>query len=120
MEAGMKTHHGGCHCGNVRYDVQMDLGEVMQCNCSICSKTGSLLAFTSDDRFELRSGSDDLTDYQFASKNIHHLFCEKCGVRSFARGKGSDGKPMVAINVRCLEGVDLEKLKVKAFDGASL
>jgi hypothetical protein len=116
----MKTHQGGCHCGNVRYDVKMDLGEVMECNCSICSKTGSLLAFTGEDQFELKSGKEQLHDYQFAAKNIHHFFCEKCGIRSFARGKGPDGKPMVAINVRCLEDVDLGALKVKSFDGRSL
>jgi hypothetical protein len=116
----MKTYNGSCHCGDVRYDVKMDLGEVMECNCSICSKTGSLLAFATDDGFDLKSGKDHLTDYQFASKNIHHLFCDRCGVRSFARGKGPDGKPMVAINVRCLEGVDVDSLKRKAFDGRSL
>jgi hypothetical protein len=116
----METHRGGCHCGNVRYEVTMDLGEVIECNCSICSKTGTLLAFTGDEQFKLQSGDDHLTDYQFAGKKIHHVFCDRCGIRSFARGTGPNGKPMVAINVRCLEGVDLDALTRKAFDGRSL
>jgi hypothetical protein len=115
----VKTYQGSCHCGDVRYDVQLELGEVVECNCSICSKAGTLLAFTGEGQFTLRSGEDRLTDYQFASKNIHHLFCTRCGVKSFARGRGPNG-PMVAINVRCLEGVDLDALERKAFDGRSL
>jgi hypothetical protein len=104
--AKAKTHTGGCHCGSVRYEVTMPLGEVMQCNCSICSKTGALLAFAPADQFRLLSGGDRLTDYQFGKK--------------FARGTGPDGKEMAAINVRCLDGVDLSALKVNEFDGASL
>ena len=116
-----KNFTGGCHCGNVRFDVTADLsGGVMACNCSICSKRGSLLTFVPADKFALRAGEDDLTDYQFGKKIIHHLFCRQCGVASFARGKGPDGKEMVAINVRCLDGVDIAALTITPFDGRSL
>ena len=63
---------------------------------------------------------DRLTDYQFKTKTIHHLFCPVCGIRSFARGIGPDGREMIAINVRCLEDVDLASLPVRPFDGRSL
>jgi hypothetical protein len=36
-------HQGGCHCGKVRYDVEMTLSKALSCNCSICSKRGTLL-----------------------------------------------------------------------------
>jgi len=114
------THTGGCHCGAVRYEVTADLGRVIECNCSICSKTGSLLAFAPTSQFRLLAGADHLTDYQFAKKQIHHLFCKTCGIRSFARGTGPDGQPMVAVNVRCLDGVDPSNLDVTAFDGRAL
>jgi len=68
-----KTYTGGCHCGSVRYEVALELGELLACNCSICSKTGSLLAFAPAARFSLRAGADQLSDYQFAGKRIHHL-----------------------------------------------
>ena len=116
----MTTHRGGCHCGNVRFEVDTDLREVMECNCSICSKTGSRLAFVPPEQFRLLSGGDRLTDYQFKTKTIHHLFCPVCGIRSFARGRGADGREMIAINVRCLEDVDLASLPVRPFDGRSL
>ena len=116
----MKAHRGGCHCGNVRYEVDADLREVMECNCSICSKTGSRLAFVPPEQFRLLSGGNQLSDYQFKTKTIHHLFCPVCGIRSFARGKGPDGREMIAINVRCLEDVDINSLPVRPFDGRSL
>ena len=91
----------------------------MSCNCSICRKRGALLAFVpaANSSWERRYA---LTDYQFNKKIVHHLFCDTCGVCSFARGTGPDGAEMIAINVRCLDGVDLDGLNVVTFDGASL
>ncbi|WP_072377561.1 GFA family protein [Hyphomicrobium sp. NDB2Meth4] len=114
------TYTGGCHCGAVRYEVEMSLDGVISCNCSICRKRGALLAFAPAEKFTLRSGEDRLTDYLFNHKVIHHLFCATCGVGSFARGRQPDGAEMVAVNVRCLDGVDLDTLNVRKFDGASL
>ncbi|HYV65964.1 MAG TPA: GFA family protein [Myxococcales bacterium] len=114
------THRGGCHCGAVRYSVEIDLSKaVTQCNCSICSRTGALLSFVPAGSFTLEKGEDSLTDYQFKKKNIHHFFCKVCGVRSFARGQGRTG-PMVAINTRCLDEIDATALQVQRFDGKSL
>jgi len=115
-----KNHAGGCHCGAVRYQATSDLAQVLSCNCSICQKRGALLTFIPAEQFKLLSGEDALTDYQFNRKIIHHLFCKTCGVGSFARGKGPDGREMVAINVRCLDDVDLALLAVTPFDGKSM
>jgi hypothetical protein len=119
-EAKVSTYSGGCHCGKVRYEVEADLGTVIACNCSICSKRGSLLSFVPAGRFRLEKGEGDLTDYHFNKHVIHHLFCSTCGILSFAKGKAKDGKDMVAINVRCLDGVDLDALTITKFDGRSL
>ncbi|OGZ45249.1 MAG: aldehyde-activating protein [Candidatus Ryanbacteria bacterium RIFCSPHIGHO2_02_FULL_48_12] len=115
----MKTYMGGCHCGAVRYKVETDLVKVISCNCSHCAKKGMLLAFVPSEQFRLLSGEDNLTDYQFNKKIIHHLFCSTCGVQSFSRGAGKDGKEMVGINVRCLDDVDVESLMLTPFDGKS-
>jgi hypothetical protein len=118
--ADVKTYSGSCHCGNVRFEASTDLKMVVQCNCSICSRAGYLLTFVSPEQFKLLKGEGELTDYQFNKKNVHHLFCSTCGVRSFGRGTGPGGKEMVAVNVRCLEGVDPGGLTVTSFDGKSL
>jgi hypothetical protein len=114
------TYVGSCHCGKVHYEVTMALGEVVACNCSMCGRTGTLLAFVPATQFTLKSGDDALRDYQFAKKHIHHLFCTTCGVKSFARGSTPDGRELVAVNVRCLDGVDVASLSVKHFDGRIL
>ncbi len=116
----IKTHAGGCHCGKVRFEVQADVSHVMSCNCSICQRTGALMAFVGADHFTLKSGSEALSDYQFGKKHVHHQFCSTCGVRSFGHGMGPNGQPMYMINVRCLDDIDLEPLAVKKFDGKSL
>jgi hypothetical protein len=115
-----KTYTGSCHCGRVRFEVHTALSKVYSCNCSICSRTGALLAFVPAADFKLLAGSDDQTDYQFHKKNIHHLFCNTCGVRSFSTGKGHGGAEMRAVNARCLEGVDARELPVEYVDGRSL
>ncbi|MGD2132408.1 MAG: GFA family protein [Maricaulaceae bacterium] len=114
-----KTYTGGCHCGAVKYEVDLALETVNQCNCSHCRRKGFLLAFAPASSFRLISGDDAQTEYRFNKKTIEHLFCKTCGVQSFGRGEMPSG-PVVAINVRCLEGVDANALEIKAIDGASL
>jgi hypothetical protein len=116
----MAKYGGGCHCGRVRYEVETDLNPVISCNCSICQKQGALWAFPKPVQFTLLSGVDDLTDYLFNKKTIHHLFCRNCGVASFARGKNADGSEGVSINVRCLDDIDVHALTLTPFDGKSL
>jgi hypothetical protein len=115
-----QTYDGGCQCGNVRYQVALELGTVMACNCSRCGKLGSLLAFVPAADFKLVSGDGAMTDYQFNKHAIHHWFCPTCGIQSFGTGKNPDGGEVVAINARCLDGVDVDSLTMKKFDGRSL
>jgi hypothetical protein len=111
---------GGCHCGAVRFEVATALERVNTCNCSICSKKGFIWTFVPKDRFRLLSGEGDLQEYLFNKHRIHHLTCRICGVESFARGTGPGGTDVVAINVRCLDGIDLAGLRPVEFDGKSL
>jgi hypothetical protein len=114
----MTTHTGSCHCGAVRYEATLDLQKpVISCNCSMCGRTGTLLTFIPESDFKLLQGEDALTDYQFNKHVIHHLFCKVCGTKSFARGVGRDGAPTVAVNARCLEGVELGALQIMSYDG---
>jgi len=119
--AESKAYKGSCHCGKVAYTVNLDLtGELITCNCSICSRTGSILTFVPLEQFKLERGEDALTDYQFGKKSIQHLFCSTCGVRAFMRGSMPNGAKVAAVNARCLEGVDVTTLKTKQYNGAAL
>jgi len=116
-----QTYTGGCHCGAVRYEADMDLSKgTLRCNCSMCSKTRAWLIGISADDFRLLKGEEMLSDYQFNRKNIHHLFCKKCGIKSFGRGKGANGKPMVAVMLNSVENIpdaELAALPITYVDG---
>jgi hypothetical protein len=116
-----QTYSGGCQCAKVRYQVTMDIGEVIACNCSRCGRLGSLLAFAPITQFKLLSGETDLTSYQFNRQMIDHKFCSTCGIESFAIGKNpKTGALLAAVNVRCLDDIDVDGLKVRKVDGKSL
>ncbi|MFA0813391.1 GFA family protein [Microbulbifer epialgicus] len=114
-----KYYKGGCQCGAVDFETDVDINNAITCNCSRCKPMGFVLAFTPAEKFRLKSGSDKLTEYLFNKKEIRHLFCSICGVESFAYGE-SAGHPMVAINLNCLEGVDTRELNPNPVDGASV
>ncbi|MBL9102201.1 MAG: GFA family protein [Myxococcales bacterium] len=115
-----QTYTGGCHCGRVRFEVQANLDTVISCNCSICSKSGFLAAFTPAAAFKQTSGQDSMKEYLFNKMRAHHQFCTHCGIKPFSHGKGPDGGDMVVFNVRCLDDIDLAGLKLTPFDGKSL
>ncbi|HWL62214.1 MAG TPA: GFA family protein [Steroidobacteraceae bacterium] len=115
----MASYHGSCQCGAVSYDVEIDLGHTITCNCSRCQRMGFVLAFAPAEAFQLRSGADTLTEYRFASKTIRHLFCSTCGVESYAEGRKPDGSAVIAVNVNCLKGVEPRSLDSQHVDGRS-
>lgn len=115
----MTTYTGGCHCGKVRYEVDTELASVISCNCSHCAMKGLLLTFVPRDSLRLLSGEETLAEYRFNKKVIEHLFCKECGVESFAYGQDQEGNRMAAINVRCLDGVNVEEVAASSFDGRS-
>lgn len=117
----MAVHHGSCHCGAVQFDAELALENLAVCNCSICGRTGAIMAFVPKAALVRTAGDDALTDYQFGKKSIHHVFCTTCGVRPYAWGKGQDGAEYAMINVRCIDGVDVNKITItQQYDGKSL
>ena len=114
------SFRGSCHCGKLAYAVDEPLpAKAMACNCSICRRKGALHHFTTPDRFRRQASAEDIRVYTFNKHVIRHQFCKTCGCAPFADGMGPKG-PMVEINLRCAEGIDLDSLDIARFDGASL
>ena len=111
----MRTFEGGCHCGKVRFRVTTDLARVSECNCSVCTKKGFLHLIVEPRHFELLSGREALSTYQFNTRTAKHHFCETCGIHSFYVPRSDPDK--IDVNVRCLEGVDLAGISIARFDG---
>jgi len=115
----MTTYQGSCHCGRIAYEVDGELTQAIECNCSHCSRKGYLLWFVERPQLKLRTPEDDMSTYLFNKHVIQHRFCPNCGCAPFGLGEDPKGKAMAAINVRCIEGVELGALKRIPYDGRS-
>jgi hypothetical protein len=109
------THRGGCHCGAVAFEVDAPARlTVSDCNCSICRMSGYLHLIVPRSRFRLLRGEAELAEYRFGSDTARHLFCRRCGVKSFYVPRSNpDG---YSVNVRCLDRATIEQVDVEPFD----
>ena len=117
---GTMKHQGSCHCGKIRYEVDGDVHHAMACNCSICSRKGSLMWFVPRASFRLLTPESNLSTYTFNKHVIKHHFCATCGIHPYGEGVDPKGNEMAAINIRTLEDIDLSKIPIKQFDGKSM
>lgn len=112
----MPTYRGSCHCGDVAFEVDGDLDHVVDCNCSYCGRAGYLHWNVTPQQLRILRGEGAYRTYQFGTGTSRNHFCARCGISPF-RVPRSDPH-LLDVNVRCLEGVDLSKLKIQKFDGA--
>lgn len=113
-------HKGSCHCGKIAFEVEGDIDSALACNCSICSRKGSLLWFVPRERLTLHTPEEAASTYTFNKHVIKHRFCPTCGIHPYGEGVDPKGNAMAAINIRCLEDVDLACVPVHNFDGRSV
>jgi hypothetical protein len=111
----LATHHGGCHCGRVRFEVDAPAAlQVLDCNCSICRMAGFLHLIVPKARFRLLSGEGDLGEYTFNTGAAKHRFCRHCGIKSFYVPRSHpDG---IDVNARCLDPATIASIEVTPFD----
>ncbi len=112
----MSRRSGSCHCGAVAFEVEGEIGEVLECNCSMCRRRGHLHWTVPRESFHLLRGEEALRTYTFGSGVARHLFCGTCGICSFYVPRSDPDK--VSVNLRCVDGVDLASLRITPFDGA--
>jgi len=117
----MATHTGSCHCGKIAYAFESDpITGGLECNCSMCQRRGSILHFIPASALTLRTPRENLGTYRFNKRVIDHHFCPTCGVSPFGEGTDPKGNRMVAINLRCVDGIEPQKLAIQHFDGRSI
>lgn len=116
----MTTHTGSCHCGSVAFEVEGEIDSALACNCSMCGRRGSLLWFVPRAALRLTTPESAAATYTFNKHLIQHRFCPTCGIHPYGEGTAPDGNAMAAINLRCVEGVDLDAIPVHRYDGRSL
>jgi hypothetical protein len=112
----MPTFQGRCHCSAVRFEIDALIERVTFCNCSLCARTGYLHIYVPPERFRLHAGSEAaLTTYSWGTGTARHQFCKHCGISAFRRPRSDPH--VYDVNVRCLEGLDVDSLPVDRFDG---
>ncbi len=125
----MTTYRGSCHCGRNRFEVDLDLDHVRVCDCSICRRRGALIHRVEADQLRMLTPLEDLTRYQWHTRTAEDYFCPVCGILPFRRPRHRTPTETAAgvrefsgwsINVRCLEGVDLDGVPVKRVHGSRL
>ena len=114
--AALRNRAGGCHCGAVRFEVDLPKAfEVEDCNCSICAMSGNLHVIVPASRFRLLQGADSLAEYTFNTGAAKHRFCRTCGIKSFYVPRSNpDG---FAVTWRCLDDWQTLDVTVNPFDG---
>lgn len=113
------AYQGSCHCGRIAFEVEGEVAQAIECNCSHCSRKGYLLWFVPRAQLKLSTPESELSTYTFNKHVIQHHFCASCGCAPFGSGTDPKGNATAAVNVRCLEGVDLAALERMPFDGKS-
>ena len=117
----MATHTGSCHCGKIAYSFESGpITEGVECNCSMCARKGEIMHFIPASAFTLKTPQENLATYLFNKHVINHHFCPTCGIAPFSDGTDPKGNKMVAINLRCVEGVEPRGLDIKFFNGRDL
>ena len=110
-------YKGSCHCGHIAFQIEGTIESAMSCNCSICQRKGALMWFVPRAQLQLLTPDANASTYTFNKHVIKHRFCPTCGMHPYGEGVDPKGNAMAAINIRCLEGIDLEKIPVKHYDG---
>jgi hypothetical protein len=113
-----KTYQGSCHCGKVRFEIDADLDHVRVCDCSMCRRRGALLHRVEDNCFRLLTGQEDLTLYQWHTRNAKDYFCPTCGIQPFRRPRTAPHQ--WSVNVRCLDDVEFTSIPVVHTHGSRL
>ncbi|HEY2370063.1 MAG TPA: GFA family protein [Polyangiaceae bacterium] len=115
-----QTHTGSCHCGAVRFQVEVDLEKdgASKCNCSICQKLGAVGKVAKPSAFTLLAGEDAVGSYAWGAKISTRHLCKHCGVYVFGKGHLDVlGGDYVSFNVNCLDDVDPNALAIVHWDG---
>lgn len=113
-------YKGSCHCGHIAFEVEANIEQLIDCNCSYCSRKGGLLFFVNREQLKMLTPEKDMARYTFNKHMINHHFCPKCGISPLGFGSDRNGVQKAAINARCLEGVDLTQFRIMHVDGRSL
>ena len=88
---------GGCHCGAITYEAEVNPEKVVICHCTDCQKLSGTafrtVIFTEDESFNLKSG--ELKNYIKTAESGNEriqAFCPNCGSSIYSTSVGGAPK----------------------------
>ena len=114
--------HGSCHCGAQRFTAPAP-ESVTHCNCSTCTKRGTLAAYYAPGEVELALTLESLAAYQWGDRMMTFHHCTTCGCAVFADSdtwttdEGEERPARITLNARLFDDLDLETVPVREVDG---
>ncbi len=115
----MQAYLGSCHCGAIKFSFEAEpLTSGVRCNCSFCSRRGTMVHLVPGEHFKVEAQGDALAVYQFGPKRAKHYFCKHCGIHTFSESGRAPGHYLA--NLGCIDAVDTFALEIGVFDGKSL
>lgn len=114
------NYKGSCHCGGIAFEVEGEIKQALACNCSLCQRKGSLLWFVPRAQLRLLTPTDAMKTYTFNKHVIQHHFCPTCGIHPYGEANDPKGTAMAAINIRCIDNINLEFIPVQHYDGRAV
>ena len=116
----MKNYEGSCHCGQLKFGALIDVQDPFRCNCSFCRRRGAVMHRAEPGSFHWTSNEADIGSKSYGAKEFaQHYFCPRCGIQCFTDIR-RNGQQTYAVNLACIDGLDLGQLTPRMFDGASL
>lgn len=112
------TIKASCHCGAVKFKLNIQPEWLTKCNCSICSKLGALWAHALEKNIEMTMPEDATLAYrrQHATLAIHT--CKTCGCTTHWWGIKRGAEERMALNMTLLDPKTLAQYRIRHFDGA--
>ena len=114
----MQTCQGSCHCGAIKFEIDIDFTEFTKCDCSLCRKKNAVMAKVHESQFRLIQGDQNLGLYEWNTNTAKHHFCKECGIYTFHRKRVSPD--FFGINVFCLDNIDISNVPIIEVDGQSM
>ncbi|NUW57863.1 GFA family protein [Cronobacter muytjensii] len=101
----MNKMNGQCHCGAVKFTVELTdgLNTARRCNCSYCRMRGAVVVSAPLTGITVLEGKEKLTEYRFNTRQAAHYFCSVCGIYTFHQRRSNPDQ--YGVNVACLDGI---------------
>lgn len=113
-----EIYHGACHCGQVTFEFHGIPEQLVDCNCSLCSKTAALWAHSECENIRVNYAKEDTIAYVWGDKALSTHSCSNCGCTTHWEPIQPADFNRMAVNFNLCSAEDRKGLRIRKLDGA--